>query len=141
LKDEGLTERAEVMGHYVRQRLRDELADYEMVKEIRGVGLLNGIEFAAPKHIKLRIAFETFKRIHPGMFGQMVVMRLFREKDILTQICGNNFMVLKVAPPLTITEQQIEQFVKSVREVVELIHSSTSFWGDAIGLAKRVANL
>jgi hypothetical protein len=42
-------------------------------------------------------------RIHPAMFGQIVVMRMFREKGILTQICGNNFMVLKAAPPLMVT--------------------------------------
>jgi ornithine--oxo-acid transaminase len=75
------------------------------------------------------------------MFGQMVVMRLFREKDMLTQMCGNNFMVLKVAPPLTVREEDLDRFVDSMREVVELIHSSGSFWADAIGLAKRVVNL
>jgi ornithine--oxo-acid transaminase len=141
IRDEELTQRAEQMGTYVRQRLGEELAGYEMIREIRGLGLLNGIEFAPPRQMRLRIAFETFKRIHPGMFGQMVVMRMFREKDILTQICGNNFMVLKVAPPLTVTEEQIEEFVRSAREVVELIHSSGTFWSDAVGLARRVANL
>ncbi|MGZ4788135.1 MAG: aspartate aminotransferase family protein [Terriglobales bacterium] len=141
IEKEELTTRSEQLGSYVRQRLREELAGYEMVREVRGLGLLNGIEFAPPKQIRLRIAFETFKRIHPGMFGQMAVMRLFREKDILTQMCGNNFMVLKVAPPLTVTEEEIERFVQSAREVVELIHSSSTFWSDAIGLARRVANL
>jgi len=102
--------------------------------------MLNGIEFGPPKQVKLRMAFETFKRIHPGMFGQMVVMRMFRQ-NVLTQMCGNNFMVLKAAPPLTVKEDQIEQFVRSVRKVVDLVHTSGSFWGDAIGLAKRVVNL
>ena len=41
-------------------------------------------------------------------------------------------------PPLTVTEDQVEQFVQSMREVVELIHGSGSFWADAIGLARRV---
>ncbi len=141
IKEEGLTQRAEQMGSYLRERLHQELAGYEMIREIRGLGLLNGIEFQPPKQMRLRIAFETFKRIHPGMFGQMIVMRLFREKDILTQMCGNNFMVLKVAPPLTVTEEQVEQFVRSMQDVVELIHSSITFWSDAVGLARRVANL
>jgi len=141
LRDENLTQRSLEMGEYVRRRLREELSGYEMIKDIRGRGLLNGIEFVAPKQVKLRIAFETFKRIHPGMFGQMVVMRMFREKNILTQMCGNNFMVLKVAPPLTVAEEQVDQFVRSMREVVELIHTSGSFWADAIGLARRVVNV
>jgi ornithine--oxo-acid transaminase len=141
LREERLEERAEIMGNYVRQRLREALTGCEMIREVRGLGLLNGIEFQPPRSVKLRIAFEAFRRIHPGMFGQMVVMRMFREKSILTQMCGNNFMVLKVAPPLTVTEAEVEQFVRSVSEVVELIHSSISFWNDAIGLARRVANL
>jgi ornithine--oxo-acid transaminase len=141
LREEGLVDRTESMGLYLRQRLLDELAGYEMIKEIRGIGLLNGIEFQAPKTVRLRIAFEAFKRIHRGMFGQMVVMRLFRERGILTQMCGNNFMVLKVAPPLIVTEYEAEKFVQAIRNVMELIHASNTFWNDAIGLARRVANL
>ena len=71
-----------------------------MVKEVRGKGLLLGIEFTAPRRLALRAPFEAFAQIHPAMFGQILVMRLFRNKNILTQICGNDFMVLKVAPPL-----------------------------------------
>lgn len=141
IRDEKLTECSWQMGEQVRERLREELSGYEMIKEVRGAGMLNGIEFTAPRSVKLRIAFEAFKHIHAGMFGQMIVMRLFREHNILTQMCGNNFMVLKVAPPLTSTEEQIERFVRSMKDVAELIHGSASFWSDAIGLAKRVANL
>ena len=135
VRDESLTTAAARMGDYVRERLHEQLGSYEMIKEIRGVGLLNGIEFTAPQSIKLRLARETLKQVHAGMFGQMVVMRLFREKNILTQMCGNNFMVLKVAPPLTVTEEQVDKFVASMREVVELIDTSASFWTNAVGLA------
>jgi ornithine--oxo-acid transaminase len=75
------------------------------------------------------------------MFGQILVMRLFRDKNILTQICGNNHMVLKVAPPLVVTESQIDEFVTAMREVVHLAHTSTSFWGEALGLARRAVNI
>ena len=135
VRDESLTTAAARMGDYVRERLHEQLGSYEMIKEIRGVGLSNGIEFTAPQSIKLRLALETLKQVHAGMFGQMVVMRLFREKNILTRMCGNNFMVLKAAPPLTVTEEQVDKFVASMREVVELIHTSASFWTDAVGLA------
>jgi ornithine--oxo-acid transaminase len=62
---------------------------------------------------------------------------MFRDHGILTQICGNNFMVLKVAPPLVVTNEQIEEFVTAIRYVVESAHSSSSFWSEALGLAKR----
>jgi len=137
LEKERLGEHAAELGVDLRQQLTDALSGYEMVKEIRGKGLLIGIEFTAPKRLALRVPFEAFARIHPAMFGQILVMRLFRDAGILTQICGNNFMVLKVAPPLVVTPSQISEFVSAVREVVDLAHHPGPFWSEALGLARR----
>ena len=140
LERENLGERAAIHGEYLRERLRATLSGYEMVKEVRGAGLLNGIEFTVPRKLALRIPFEAFLKIHPGMFGQVLVMQLFR-RGFLAQICGNNFMVLKAAPPLVITEQEIDAFVRAARDVVELMHSSSTFWTEALGLARRVMDI
>jgi len=141
LEREDLDERSTKMGELLRQRLTDALREFEMVREIRGKGLLLGIEFQAPQSLRLRIPFEAFLRIHPAMFGQILVMRLFRDSGILTQICGNNFMVLKAAPPLVVTEGQINEFVAAVADVVKLAHSSGSFWSEALGLARRAIRI
>jgi ornithine--oxo-acid transaminase len=50
-------------------------------------------------------------------------------------------MVLKVAPPLVVTEDEINEFVAAMRDVVEVMHSSPSFWTEALGLAKRAVNI
>lgn len=68
------------------------------------------------------------------------MMNLF-QRDILTQMCGNNFMVLKAAPPLVIEEAELDTYVAAVAEVVELMHSSGSFWSDALGIARRAASV
>ena len=141
LEQENLGERAVRMGDYLRDRLRQALSGYEMVKEVRGVGLLNGIEFTAPRKLLLRVPFEAFMAIHAGMFGQVVVMRLFRDHGFLTQICGNNFMVLKAAPPLVVEEREMDAFASALRDVVELMHSSSAFWTEALGLARRVMDV
>ena len=140
IEEECLAERAQRMGSLLREMLRHALSRYEMVQEVRGLGLFCGIEFRAPRQLRLRAAFQAFRAIHPGLFGQMVVMHLF-QRGVLTQMCGNNFMVLKAAPPLVVEEPQIERFVRVTTEVVELIHSSKSFWSEAIGMARRVANI
>ena len=137
LDAEHLANRAEYLGEVLRRRLRDELAHFEMVKEIRGAGLLSGIVFQAPTSLKLRVPFEAFRAVHAGMFGQMIVRRLFNEKGFLTQICGNNFMVLKVSPPLVVDESDVERFVSAVRDVMEFVNTSNAFWSDALGLAGR----
>ena len=141
LESEQLGKRALELGESFRAKLRTALAPFEMVKEVRGMGLLSGIEFVAPKKMSLRAPFEAFHRIHPAMFGQIVVMRMFREKSILTQICGNNFLVLKAAPPLVVTEAQLDEFVAAISGVMELAHTSAAFWSEALGLARRAVNV
>jgi ornithine--oxo-acid transaminase len=141
LEKEGLGTRALSLGVTFRAQLRSALGGFEMVKEVRGLGLLNGIEFSPPKKLAVRALFEAFHRVHPAMFGQIMVMRMFREKGILTQICGNNFMVLKAAPPLIVTEEQLDEFVRAIREVVELAETSPAFWTEALGMARRAVNI
>jgi hypothetical protein len=54
---------------------------------------------------------------------------------------GNNFMVLKVAPPLMVSEAQLDHCVESIRSVVETVHSSKVFWIDALNLGRRAMSL
>lgn len=137
LENEHLGQRSTEAGTYLQARLAETLREFEMVKEVRGMGLLMGIEFQEPRQLRLRIPYQAFAAIHPAMFGQIVVMRLFRDSGILTQICGNNFRVLKVAPPLVVTDSQLDAFVQAIREVVELAHTPGAFWSEALGLARR----
>jgi ornithine--oxo-acid transaminase len=141
LEDERLGERAAAVGEYLRGSLQERLSGYEMVREVRGLGLLLGIEFQAPRQFWRRASFDALNRIHPGLFGQLLVMCLFRQEDILTHVCGNNLRVLKVAPPLVVTEGQVEQFIGAIHRVVEQMHSSMAFWTEALGLVSRLVNV
>jgi ornithine--oxo-acid transaminase len=141
LQDEQLGPRALHLGESFRAKLRRELAGFDMVNEVRGMGLLNGIEFVPPKKLAFRALYEAFNKIHPAMFGQIVVMRMFREKGILTQICGNNFMVLKAAPPLMVTSEQLDEFVEAIRDVVEMAQTSLTFWTEALAMVRRAVNI
>jgi ornithine--oxo-acid transaminase len=141
LEDERLGERATRLGALLRRQLRGALGGYQMVKEVRGKGLLCGIEFTAPRELRLRAPFETFRRIHPAMLSQVLTMRLFRDHGVLTQVCGNNFMVLKVAPPLVIGEDHLSVFVRAITQVIDEAHHSTTFWTEALGMARRLVHV
>ncbi len=138
LEDEKLGQRATAAGMHLRGALGERLAKYDMIGDIRGLGLLNAVAFKAPRSFKLRVAFEAFAKIHPAMFGQILVMHMFRDHGILNQVCGNDFMVLKISPPLTVDEGQLDRFVSAIAQVVELMHTSSRFWTEALGLAQRV---
>lgn len=141
LGEEHLGVRATELGHLLREGLIAALAPYEMFAGTRGLGLLSGIEFRAPRRFGLRMSFEAFRAIHPAMFGQMLVMRLFRSEKILTQMCGNSFMVLKTAPPLVASEEQIRVFVGAAARVVSDMHNSGAFWTESLSLARRAVNV
>jgi ornithine--oxo-acid transaminase len=129
------------MGTLLRNRLLEVLSPYDMVKDVLGVGLLCGIEFQPPSDFALRLSFEAFAQVDPAMFGQMLVRRLFCQERILTQICGNNFLVLKVAPPLVVEAEQIDAFVGAMQRTVAAIHSSKAFWMDALSLARKAVHI
>jgi ornithine--oxo-acid transaminase len=141
LEDENLGLRASTLGGYLRQSLTRRLSRYEMVAEVRGLGLLSGIEFRSPRSFWLRASYEALAKAHPVLFGQMLVTRLFRHEHVLTQICGNEFSVLKVAPPLVASEAQIDEFVDAVERVVDDMHSSLAFWADALALVGRLTRI
>jgi ornithine--oxo-acid transaminase len=141
LHSESLTARAESLGAELRSQLTQRLSRFEMFSQVRGLGLLNGIAFQPPSSLRLRVAFQAFRAIHPGIFGQLLVMRLFQHHNILSQICGNNFMVLKVAPPLVVTEDQLAQYLDAIESTFETVHSSTTFWSDALALAQRAVRI
>ena len=139
LEDEQLGRQAIDKGERLRQALRERLAPYEMIAEVRGRGLFNAIEFKPPRSPKRWLAYQAFDKIHPAVFGQLMVMRLFREHGVLSQICGNSFMVLKVAPPLNVSQAQLDHYVDAIGQVVELMHSpGGGFWSEGLQLVRRV---
>ena len=141
LEDERLGARARALGERLRSELRARLSRYSMVKDVRGLGLLNGIEFQPPREMRLRVLFAAFAGIHAAMFGQVLVMRLFRDRRIYSQICGNAFLVLKASPALTVTDEQVVDYLDGIEATVDLMHRSTGFWSEALGMARRVLDV
>ncbi len=137
LDEEGLGARALRLGAAFRAAVADALARFELVHEVRGRGFFLGLAFRPPRRAALRVPFGLFQKAHPALFGQMIVKRLFTRHRILTQICGNDFSVLKVAPPLVAREDSLDRFVSAIVEVVDHAHSSRNFWSDALNLAAR----
>jgi hypothetical protein len=47
-------------------------------------------------------------------------------------------MVLEIAPPFIVDDARLDRYVESIAPVVELTHTSTNFWPEALQLAARV---
>ena len=98
LRDEKLSERADYLGAI----LRDELKKIKspLLKEVRGKGLLNAIEIHE----------------HPEKTAWEICLRL-ADKGLLAKPTHGN--IIRFAPPLVITEEQIKDCARIITEVVE----------------------
>ena len=53
-----------------------------------------------------------------GLFAQLVVGPLFSKHRILTQVAGHNMAVVKVLPPLVVSDADIEEFAGALRSTI-----------------------
>jgi ornithine--oxo-acid transaminase len=118
LDREGLVEHAERMGKLLLE-LTGPLAErFEVVKEVRGLGLMWAIEFGPPAGLTARKLWETVEGRQPGLFSQLVTVPLFHEHRILCQVAGHHMNVIKALPALVIGEDEIRRFAAALTETI-----------------------
>ncbi|HEX3803526.1 MAG TPA: aspartate aminotransferase family protein [Solirubrobacteraceae bacterium] len=118
IEQEGLVERARVLGDLLLELTRPLVDRFEIVREVRGLGLMWGIELAPPSGRAARRVWEAIERRQPGLFAQLVTVPLFREHRILTQVAGHHMNVIKALPPLTISEAELHRFASALETVL-----------------------
>ena len=116
LDDQGLVEASARLGGRLLELTRPLVEEFEVVKEVRGLGLMWAIEFGEPR--SGRTAWRLIERMQPGLFAQLVVQPLFSKHRILSQVAGHRMAVLKVLPPLVVSDEDVEGFVDALRATV-----------------------
>ena len=92
MEEENLLENVNRVGEY----LMEELKKIDGIKEVRGRGLMIGIEFKEPiKEIRRRLLFE---------------------EHVFTGVSGTN--VIRLLPPLTLTMEQASDFMERFKRVL-----------------------
>ena len=115
---EGLIERSARLGSLLLELTRPLVEEFEIVRAVRGLGLMWAIELGPPSGRAARRVWEAVERRQPGLFAQMVTVPLFREHRILTQVAGHHMNVVKALPPLVIEEAELRRFASALREVL-----------------------
>jgi ornithine--oxo-acid transaminase len=118
LDEEHLIERAAVMGDKLMAGLAGLQERHEMIAEVRGKGLMIGIEFKAPRALALKTAWAAAEKAQKGLFTQLVVMALMRDHRILTQVGGPGVNIIKLLPPLIIRDEEVEAIVSTFDAVM-----------------------
>jgi ornithine--oxo-acid transaminase len=117
LDDEGLVAHTARLGAKLLELTRPLVEEFDVVSDVRGLGLIWAIEFAEPESRKL--SWKLIEKMQPGLFAQLVVGPLFSQHRILSQVAGHNIAVLKVLPPLVVTDEDIEYFVDALRSSIK----------------------
>lgn len=92
MEQEQLVQNAESVGNYLLQ----ELTNMDGIKEVRGLGLMIGLEFEEPvKPIRQKLLFEH---------------------HIFTGVSGSN--VIRLLPPLCLSREQATQFIQTLKKVL-----------------------
>ena len=111
---------------------------FELFKDVRGKGVMIALEFANPKSIKLKMAWKIIQAAQKGLFAQMVVMPLLEKHKILTQVAGHEIDVVKLLPPLIITEKDVDYFVQALDSVLVDCHKFPgAIWDFGSSLVKH----
>ncbi|MDS9471502.1 aspartate aminotransferase family protein [Sporosarcina pasteurii] len=106
IKEEKLLENSTDMGQYALKNLLEMKQKYPMIKDVRGVGLMIGIELCNPATGE------------PDGDAVMEVLDRCLEKGVLFYLCGNSGEVIRMIPPLTITKEQIDHGLAVLEEVL-----------------------
>jgi acetylornithine/succinyldiaminopimelate/putrescine aminotransferase len=114
LDEQGLVERAVRLGDRLLEQTRPLVDELDVVRDVRGLGLMWAIEFEGDGRM-----YRMLERAQRGLFAQLVVVPLFSEHRILTQVAGHDMAVVKILPPLMVDEADLDEFVDALRATVK----------------------
>lgn len=108
MRDEKIIQRAhEKAAPYLQKRLR-ELSDHPLVGEVRGVGLLGAIELVKDKATRAR---------YEGRGAGMICRQFCFDNGLIMRAVGDTMII---APPLVISEAEIDELVAKARKCLDL---------------------
>lgn len=122
IETEGLMQNAERQGGRLLAAFGGMVERHELVKEVRGKGLMLGIEFGAPRSLALKTSWNLLETANSGLFCQLIVIPLLKEHRILTQVAGHASHTIKLLPPLIISDEDCDWIERSFEAVIADAH-------------------
>ena len=118
LREQRLVEQSARLGERLLELTRPLVDEFEVVRDVRGLGLAWAIEFSEP-HGGGRLAYRLIERAQRGLFAQLVAVPLFTKHRILSQVAGHDMAVIRILPPLVLTDEDIEEFAGALRATIK----------------------
>jgi len=129
IQEEKLVENSAKVGEDIISSINAMSSQYEFLKEARGKGSMIAIEFQSPKSLGLKAAWAMLEAANKGLFCQMITIPLFKEHRILSQVAGHGMNVVKLLPPLNLTQKDRDWIVNAFDKTIADTHNVTgSIW-------------
>jgi ornithine--oxo-acid transaminase len=119
---EGLIENAARAGERLFSGFRAMMPRYEFMREVRGKGLMIGIEFGEPRSLKLRASWRALEASRKGLFCQLITIPLFKEHKILSQVASHTSHTIKLLPSLIISDADCDWILGAFDSVIADSH-------------------
>ena len=116
-----LVEHAREMGEYALQRLQDLKARHKVIREVRGLGLMLGIEFIN------------------ATTRSLVMVRMLNRHHIHLATCGHRPEVLRLEPPLNVKREEIDRAIEALDEACSKSSIGLGAGALATGLRRRLS--
>lgn len=105
-------------GDYIQQRINSIKEDYPYLKEVRGMGLLIGLEFAEPGNLANKVTGGMAAKLAHEYVGALIAGDMFKHGKILTAYTLNNPNVIRIEPPLTVSYEEIDTMLDALEAVL-----------------------
>jgi ornithine--oxo-acid transaminase len=132
-----LVQRAETIGNQIGDGLRSLIPRYEFLKEVRWRGSIVGIEFGPPSSLTLKAAWTLMHQMDKSLFPQAAIIPLLDKHHIITQVAGHHIDVIKLLPPLVLSEEDVRWFLTAFEEVLEQMHKFPGPAGTSLRTSAR----
>jgi ornithine--oxo-acid transaminase len=141
LASEQLTENAARIGEHLKRALAALVPRYEFLREVRGKGLMIGLEFGPPESFKLKASWNMLEASRKGLFCQLITIPLFKEHKMLSQVAGDGSYTIKLLPALVLCDADCDWIVHAFDSVIAESHrvpgAIWSFGKTLVGHAMR----
>ena len=122
MERENLVANAAAKGERLIAAFREMANRWEFVKTVRGKGLMIGLEFGSPRSLKLKAAWSLLETANAGLFSQIITIPIFKDHKIVVQVAGHGLNVVKLLPPLCITDADCDWIESSFEDVIADAH-------------------
>ena len=120
LIEENLADLAREQGDYLMNGLIKLKNKYSLIKDVRGRGLMVGIEFNQPGGMAEKASFGLAGKLSQEYLGSLVAGELMNKHRIITAYTLNNPNVIRLEPPLNVTKEQIDILLNALDSILSV---------------------